>query len=133
MVLRRFAAIGLALLVLVAGVGCDQGPGTAATSAMRAGAAGDAETLRKYLPKDVLEQTKQLPGDMVARLATMMKSSADRRGGLKSLTIVSEKVEGDRATVQVKTVWGDGQEETEDIGLIRSDGRWVLDLMPGRI
>jgi hypothetical protein len=133
MVRRCFAAIGLALLVLVAGVGCDQGPGTAATSAMRAGAAGDAETLRKYLPRDVLEQARQLPGDMVARLATMMKSGADRRGGLKSLTIVSEKVEGDRATVHVKAVWGDGREETDEIGLIRSDGRWVLDLMPGRI
>lgn len=132
MVLRRLVVIGLSLLVLAVGVGCDQGPGAVASAALRASAAGDAEALKRYMPKEVIEEAKKLPIDVVSQMASMMKANADRMGGLKSLTVLSEKVEGDRATVKMKTVWGNGQEETEDVGLIRSDGRWVIDMLPGR-
>lgn len=52
------------------------------------------------------------------------------QGGLKSVQIVDETVNGDIARVSVRITMEDGSEETDTIDLIKEDGDWKIKIDP---
>lgn len=58
--------------------------------------------------------------DMIGGMAAMMPKEDP-----KSFKIVSEKIDGDKATVTYRT---DGKEEDETLNLVKEDGKWLVNM-----
>jgi hypothetical protein len=50
------------------------------------------------------------------------------QGGVQSVTILEEKVNGDIASVTVEVVMNNGQVSTENVDLIRENDKWKIDI-----
>lgn len=50
-----------------------------------------------------------------------------KKGGIKSLDILEMNEVGEVAEGKVKITYGDGTESTEDVKLIKEEGKWKLD------
>jgi len=57
-----------------------------------------------------------------------LTQSLQERGGLKSIEIVEEKVMGEIATVEMKITFGDEEDSTPRVDLLKENGEWKLDL-----
>lgn len=68
----------------------------------------------------------------VAFFVAAFKSEAKKRGGIKNIEVVEEKIEGDKATIMLKTTYKKSDkadtEKPEKINLIKVDGAWKVDL-----
>lgn len=76
--------------------------------------------------QDVAE-TKQGIADL---LRSKAESTLDKKGGIKSYEILSETVadDGNSAVVQIKVTYGNGEEKTDDMKMVKSDGgKWLID------
>ncbi|MCW5898436.1 MAG: DUF4878 domain-containing protein [Flavobacteriales bacterium] len=58
--------------------------------------------------------------DMIGGMAAMMPKEDP-----KSFKILSEKIDGDKATVTYRT---DGKEEDETLNLVKEDGKWLVNM-----
>ncbi|WP_288911057.1 DUF4878 domain-containing protein [uncultured Bacteroides sp.] len=54
----------------------------------------------------------------------------ERKGGVKSIEIISERVweDGENATVEFKQTYGNGEEIIEKQKMVKKDGKWLIDL-----
>lgn len=50
-----------------------------------------------------------------------------KKGGIKSIDILEMNEVGEVAEGKVKITYGDGSESTEDVKLIKEEGKWKLD------
>ncbi len=76
--------------------------------------------------QDVAE-TKQGIADL---LRSKAESTLDKKGGIKSYEVLSETVadDGNSAVVQIKVTYGNGEEKTDDMKMVKSDGgKWLID------
>ena len=64
--------------------------------------------------------------DKVNALLAHLYGSFRKEGGLRHVTIVSRSVQGDKATIKVKLVFGNGQTRLSEDNLVRKNGRWLL-------
>lgn len=105
-------------------VGCGGGasPGDTVTQFARAMEAGDAEKMKELCPD--LEKT--LGSGMIDKMATQMKDEAEANGGIDSITIDKEEINGDTAKVTATVTNGNGDSNTEDFELKKEDGKWVI-------
>lgn len=118
----------LATLLLVGSfalVGCGGGgssPGDAVKEMTYAMEAGDAEKVKELIP----ELGENL-GD--GKIDTMVKQAAketEESGGIESIVIDKEEINGDTAKVTATMTSGNGDVETDDFDLKKVDGKWVV-------
>lgn len=119
----------LTLLLLVCsfalvGCGSEPGPGDSVKDLMGAFEEGDAETIKELAP-----QMGMLGDDKLESMATQMALEAKKKGGIKSVDIKEETVDGDSATVKFVVNWGNGESEEEETAeLAKLDGKWIMDM-----
>ncbi|MEM9347183.1 MAG: DUF4878 domain-containing protein [Planctomycetota bacterium] len=102
--------------------GSGASPGDTVTEFARAMEAGDAEKMKELCPD--LEKT--LGSGMIDKMATQMKEEAEESGGIKSITIDKEEINGDTAKVTATVTNGNGDSKAEDFELEKVDGKWVI-------
>ena len=79
--------------------------------------------------QDIEEQKKAMADMLRSKAATTL----DKKGGIKSYEMLAETIaeDGKTATVEMKIVYGDGEEKQEEMKLrLGDDGQWRLD--PGK-
>ena len=124
---KRMLSILTVMLFALLLTGCSSGPGSVVKSFFEALEAGELEEALGYMSAasvQALGRDKWKAGlaEMSAQLTTM--------GGIKSLTIDDEVVNGELATVTFTLeVEGDAP-ESDSIDLIEEDGDWKIKIDP---
>jgi len=119
------ATVRLTLLVTIlsiAAFACSQGPGAAAEEFLRLVEAGEVNEAAKFVP--ALRQTL---GDGKT-FEALKKSGIDARnkGGLKDVEILKEEVHGDTAVVVIRTTFGNGEHNQEELQMLRIGEQWTI-------
>lgn len=74
--------------------------------------------------QDATEEEKQ----KMTALFNEAAKELDKKEGIKSVEILEEEIneEGNKATVKVKTTYGNGDTEEETQTLVKKDGKWYM-------
>lgn len=119
----------LLLIITVALLSCaacsnDKSPEAVAKKAMTALMEGDYKAYAATF--DLTEKEQQ---QLASLLEDKVSASLEEKGGFKSYEIVETTIEEDEATVEIKAVFGNGEEELSDFHFRQVDGEWkqVLD------
>lgn len=117
----------LVLLCSLALVGCggSAGPGDAVKELNYAMEKGDLDTVKKIVPG----LAGMMGDEKLKAMMTEASAEAKKKGGIKSIEIIKEEINGDVATVEHKVTWGNGDEETETSELTKTDkGQWIISM-----
>ncbi len=76
--------------------------------------------------KEMTAEEKETSDAMLEMTANKIEESMKEKGGMASFEILSENVEGETAEVEVKTVYGNGEEETVTESAIKSGDVWFV-------
>lgn len=106
------------------GCGGSAGPGDTIVELNHALEAGDAETVKKIVPG----MAGMVGDDKLKGMMTEASAEAKKKGGIKSIEILKEEINGDTATVEHKLVWGNGDEDQETTELSKVDGQWIVSM-----
>ena len=84
-----------------------------------------------YFPEDMDEQRKKK--DEAQLLAIIKENGAkeyEKKGGVKSIEILSETIseDGKSAVVEYKQTFGNGEEEKQSQKMIKKDDKWFIDM-----
>jgi hypothetical protein len=116
------ASFALACMTL-GGCGGGSGPGESAAGFFKAAGAGDAEKAKSFVAPEDKAGDK---GKMFDLMLPKFAEAAKAKGGIKSVTVVEEKIDGDTATVKLKFEFGNGTTENEEGKMKRVGGKWYL-------
>jgi hypothetical protein len=86
--------------------------------------AGDAEKLKELCP----DFEANLSDDEINALAATLASNAQANGGIASITIDKESIDGDTAIVTATLTNGNGLSDTETFDLNKKDDMWLIDM-----
>lgn len=116
----------LVLLCSFALVGCggSTGPGDTVKELNYAMEKGDLDTVKKIVPG----LAGMMGDEKLKAMMTEASAEAKKKGGIKSVEILKEEINGDTATVEHKVTWGNGDEETETSELAKVDGQWIISM-----
>lgn len=107
---------------------------TSSCSLFSSGPGGVVEKFYRYVEKGELEAAKNLfakqiketmGGKIMAGLAGETNKIKDK-GGIKSIEIKNEEINGESARVATRVVYGNGADKNEDTKLIKEDGAWKI-------
>jgi uncharacterized protein YchJ len=116
--------MGLMLVGLAFGlVACGEGPGDAVENMMYAVDAGEYEQAIEYMPPKLRAMADK---EKLIQMMRAGKQELEQKGGLDGVEVLEETVDGNKATVKVKTTYGNGESETEELKLMKVDDQWVL-------
>lgn len=103
---------------------CDRlsGPGAAVKDFYHAIDKGDLDRALDLLSAQVLAMGRD---KIKAGLAEATRRT-QAKGGIKTTDIQEEKVVGDTATLKAVVHYGNGTAETENVKLVREEGKWKL-------
>lgn len=123
----KLCVFAMLLVLPVALTGCDSGgsPESVAKGFMQAMADGKPDKVKSYLHPDDLKTAGPMLDAIVPKAA---KALEEEKKGLKSVEVVSSKVDGDKATVKLKCTYGDGTTEEVDGKCVRKDGKWYPEM-----
>ncbi len=124
---KKTLIIVATLLVAVLLTGCSAGPGKTVTKFFRAIDAGKIDEAIGYLSSSTVQTLGY--DKWQATLAEISNRTA-AQGGIDSIDILEESVNGDIAHVSIKIVMGDGTEETDSVDLIKESGDWKIRIDP---
>lgn len=121
--MNRFIS-ALALIATLGLVGCGGGssPGDAVKELTYAMEAGDAEKVKELVP----QLGENLGDGKIDTLVKQASKEAKENGGIKSIVIDKEEIDGDTAKVTATMTDGNGKSETEDFDLVKKDGKWTV-------
>ncbi|MBX2853059.1 MAG: DUF4878 domain-containing protein [Phycisphaeraceae bacterium] len=102
----------------------DTTPGETVEAFAYAMQAGDTDKLKALCP----DFEANLSADEIQALAATLASNARANGGIASITIDKEDVDGDTATVTATLTNGNGLSGTETFDLNKTDGKWLIDM-----
>ena len=71
-------------------------------------------------------EMRVLGDDKIKMLLNKQKKSIDAKGGIKTIVVDNEKVEGERAQVALKVQFGDGSSDIMNLRLAKFDGKWKV-------
>lgn len=83
-----------------------------------------------YLPQKEGTSVEEQRQGLVSLLSAKMVKTLDEKGGLKSYDVIKEEIaeDGKTAVVDIKIVYGNGEEDTNSVKLIKDEnGDWKLD------
>lgn len=117
----------LTLLLLIGTlglVGCGgSGPGDAVKDFTAAMEAGDTEKVKELAP------AMGMAGEKLDGMVQQMAMEIKKKEGIKEIEITEEKIDGETATVEFTTHFGDGSSEgPESMELAKIDGKWIIDM-----
>lgn len=74
------------------------------------------------------EQAKEQKETLSALLKEKAAKEFEKKGGLKSIEVLSEEVseDGNSAKVKMKYTYGNGETENQNMELIKKDGKWMM-------
>lgn len=125
----RLISSGLVIAFCLMLVGCGGGPGGSAKAFFKAMDDGEVDTAMKYVNPETPDEVK---GKMREALSAGAKKLRDDKEGIKSLSIEQEDVHGDTATLKIKFTYGDDSSDTEEVKMMKIDGKWYLSMDMGR-
>lgn len=132
---RKFISLGViaASTIILNSCFSNNSPGQAIEQFMHSLEKGEIDEAMKFYPdsysQTLGEEYGQTLGKEKLRAITVEAArKLEDRQGMKSFKINREDIRGDLATVNFTVIYGDGSEETEDINLLRQDGKWRIDL-----
>jgi hypothetical protein len=129
------AAIAIGVLLIGGGItafllfGGSDGPADVVKKIIRATERGDTDEVISHLVKrerDMINtNTAQGSGKKIME-QTMAQSSkeAKEKGGVRSIEIKNEKIEGNTATVDFVVTMGNGESDPGTMRLVKEDGKW---------
>lgn len=118
--LIKMAVIAVGAAAMFAG--CSKGPDEVALKFVESFGNGDVETACKYATKQT--------GALLALAKGMAENDSDMKKmkGAK-FEVVETKIDGDSATVKIKTTTKDGKvDEGDPVTLIKEDGDWKVNV-----
>lgn len=121
--MTRFTLCLLAMLTLGL-VGCGAGPGDRVKEFTYAMEEGDTETVKEICPG----MAALLPGEKLDGMVKEASIDAKAKGGIESITIDEETINGDSATVKATVTWGNGDSETDEVKMAKVDGEWIMSM-----
>lgn len=127
---KKFILIGVTATIGIMLNGCFRpSPGTVFKNYMKSLEKGKIDEAMKFYP-DSFSQTF---GQDKVRVVTVQSSQEiQAKGGIKSLKINQEDVQGDLATVKFTIVFGNGSTEADEIQLLKHDGQWYASSDTGK-
>lgn len=127
--LFTFFAVAVAMFM----VSCSSAPATPSDAAVeyyQCVANGDYEAFANAIHYDTTDPEEIAEGK--AMIISLYKEKAapeiEKKGGVKSVEATGETIseDGNTANVQLKIVYGDGSEKTEDVKMVKVDDKWLL-------
>lgn len=132
MTMKKFFSL-LAVAVAMFMVACSTAPATPSDAAVgyyQCVADGDYEAFANAIHYDTTDPEEIAEGK--AMIISLYKEKAapeiEKKGGVKSVEATGETIseDGNTANVQLKIVYGDGSEKTEDVKMVKVDDKWLL-------
>lgn len=132
MIMKKIFSL-LAAAVAMFMVACSTAPATPSDAVVehyQSVIAGDYEAFAEALHFDTTDPEEIAEGK--AMITSLCKEKAapeiESKGGIKSVEALGETVseDGNTADVQIKIVYGDGTEKTEDVKMVKVDEKWML-------
>ncbi|MGB0768983.1 MAG: DUF4878 domain-containing protein, partial [Phycisphaeraceae bacterium] len=119
----------LATLLLIGSfalVGCggSDGPGDTVEALAYAMEDGDSETVKEIIPG----LAGMLGDEKLKAMVTEASAETKEKGGITSVEILEETIDGDTATVKSKITFGNGDTEEETQKLTKVDGKWIMSM-----
>lgn len=122
----------LALIVIFVLAGCSSDPKGVAEDFIRALYEGDSKTLVDAI--DIPDKDRSDDGSMqmingkLIQMAGAGKEEASKRDGLKGVSGELQTSSEESAIVKVTVSFKNGMSHTEDVDLIKKDGKWKVSL-----
>lgn len=124
--------LGMAVIFSSCGSGGGSTPADAARHIMKLMQKGDYEGVVDHMHLQVkegedIEAQKEM---LVALMEEKAGKSMDEKGGLESYEVLEEEIsdDGTSASVKVKSTYGDGSEDTQDMDFVKEDGNWLMEM-----
>lgn len=80
-----------------------------------------------YLPEKYKNHSDEVEGKLM-QMTARVKSQVEAKGGFDRIEFVEEQIQEDKATVKLKIHFKDGSSEDERVRLIKSDGKWKVNM-----
>lgn len=122
---RRVARFIVLIGVLIVSAGCglfSSGPGQTVKNFYYAVESGKIDEARNLLSAQVAAAY----GAKLSQALVQASEDIKQRGGITSIDILTEDVNGDIANVTSKTTFGNGQSTTDASRLLKEDGEWKI-------
>ncbi len=136
-VIKKILGLFGAVLVAVTLSACSsKSPEDVAISFVEASYKGNADKMMDmiYLPADKQDQpgTKDMLSGKLKQAAAKSKENADRKGGVKDITVQESKIDEanglGQVIVNIDFKNEGSQSETDRVKLIQNDGQWKISL-----
>lgn len=130
---KFFLGLGMVLgVAMLAACGGSSTPGEVAKDFMTNAYQGNGDVLIKFIHIPDQEGTKEGVREMIdgkfKAQSARAKAMADEKGGLKSVEIVKEETNGDKAKVEVKVIFADDSTKNEYLDLTRIKDDWKVEI-----
>lgn len=123
---KRIICITVFLLAILL-AGCSVGPRVVVQNFFQAVDNGNIDEAMGYLSTSTIQSLGY--GKWQAALIEGSQQMA-AQGGLRSINIVNETINGDIAQITFRITMGDGSEETNNVDLVKEDGNWKIRIDP---
>lgn len=132
MIMKKLFTL-FAVAVAMFMVACSTAPATPSDAAVeyyQYVANGDYEAFADAIHFDTTDPEEIAEGK--AMVVSLYKEKAapqmEAKSGVKSVEATGETIseDGNTANVQLKVIYGDGSEKTEDVKLVKVDNKWLL-------
>lgn len=128
---KLFTLFAVAVAMFMAScAGAPATPSDAAVEYYQYVANGDYEAIADAIHFDTTDPEEIAEGK--AMVVSLYKEKAapqmEAKSGVKSVEATGETIseDGNTANVQLKVIYGDGSEKTEDVKLVKVDNKWLL-------
>ena len=128
---KLFTLFAVAVAMFMAScAGAPATPSNAAVEYYQYVANGDYEAFADAIHFDTTDPEEIAEGK--AMVVSLYKEKAapqmEAKSGVKSVEATGETIseDGNTANVQLKVIYGDGSEKTEDVKLVKVDNKWLL-------
>lgn len=120
--------LGLAFgVAMLSGCGSST-PGEVASEFITHAYNGNGDALIKYVSVPKQEGMEEIIDGKFKAQSAQAKAMAEKKGGPKAVEVVSEEVNGNKARVELKVIFGDDSTKTEYFKFNKIDDEWKIDL-----
>lgn len=87
---------------------------------------GDEDALEHFDLRDLKADEKEFANGKIRSMVASGKEKADKRGGVKKIIVGKKDIKEDRAEIETIVIFGDDSNTTEDVNLVKKDGKWFI-------